>query len=387
MKIRKQNFLGIRKNTFLFLEISTPEDRFGYWFDLFMVVLILGNVAAIVLETVKYVNELAGYYFHLFEIISVTIFTVEYMLRVWSCCEDPSSKFKNPKLGRLKYMLSPMAIIDLIAFLPFYLSAFFGIDLRILRLFRVLRLVKLTRYSPALNAVGATLKSQHRALTAALFVMVMALMFSSSIMYFFENEAQPEKFSSIPMAMWWGMATLTTVGFGDIYPITPIGQLFGIITMVVGIGMFALPAGIIATGFANEMEQMKFTVNWRLVSTVPFFKELDVTEISDIVSLLIPKTIPENYLVLQKGDEAGSMYFILSGQLEVNIDSDTVILESGEFFGEMAIVNNSARTATVTSKTECKLLELKSKNLWHLINTHSNLKSKIDNVIQSREKK
>tara|TARA_S200000501_G_C20697808_1_gene688142 strand:- start:405 stop:917 length:513 start_codon:yes stop_codon:yes gene_type:complete len=170
-------------------------------------------------------------------------------------------------------MLTPMAIIDLIAFLPFYLSAFFGIDLRILRLFRVLRLVKLTRYSPALNAVGATLKSQHRALTAALFVMVMALMFSSSIMYFFENEAQPEKFSSIPMAMWWGMATLTTVGFGDIYPITPIGQLFGIITMVVGIGMFALPAGIIATGFANEMEKNKFIVNWKLVSTVPFFKD------------------------------------------------------------------------------------------------------------------
>jgi CRP-like cAMP-binding protein len=102
---------------------------------------------------------------------------------------------------------------------------------------------------------------------------------------------------------------------------------------------------------------------------------------------LIPKTIPENYLVLKKGEEAGSMYFILSGQLEVNLDSDTVILESGEFFGEMAIVNNSVRTATVTSKTECKLLELKSENLWYLMATHSNLKNKIDNVIQSRKKK
>ena len=386
MENRKKNLLDIRKSTFLFLEISAPEDRFGYWFDLFMVVLILGNVAAIVLETVKYINEFAGYYFHLFEIVSVTIFTVEYVLRVWSCCEDPSGKFKKPKSGRLKYMLTPMAIIDLIAILPFYLSAFFGIDLRILRLFRVLRLVKLTRYSPALNAVGATLKSQHRALTAALFVMVMALMFSSSIMYFFENEAQPEKFSSIPMAMWWGMATLTTVGYGDIYPITPIGQLFGIITMVVGIGMFALPAGIIATGFANEMEQMKFTVNWKLVSKVPFFKELDVTEISEIVSLLIPKTIPENYIIIKKGEEPSSMYFILSGQLEVNIGSGTVMLDPGEFFGEMAIVNNSVRTATVTSKTECKLLELNSENLWYLMTTHSNLKNKIDNVILNREK-
>ena len=135
------------------------------------------------------------------------------------------------------------------------------------------------------------------------------------------------------------------------------------------------------------MEKMKFIVNWKLVSTVPFFRDLDVTEISDIVSLLIPKTIPENYLVLKKGEESGSMYFILSGQLEVNLESDTVILESGEFFGEMAIINNSARTATVISKTECNLLELKSENLWRLITTHSNLKNKIDHVIKSRKKK
>ena len=376
--------MTLRNKTFLFLEISTPEDRASYWFDMFMVVLILSNVAAIILETVDVISEAAGSFFYLFELFSVIIFTTEYILRVWSSVEDPSGRFSSPFLGRLRYILSPMAIIDLIAFLPFYLSTFFGVDLRILRLFRLLRLVKLTRYSPALNAVGATMVSQHRALTAAFLVMIMALLFSSSIMFVFENEVQPEKFSSIPTAMWWGMATLTTVGYGDVAPITPMGQLFGIITMIIGIGMFALPTGIIATGFANEMEKLNFVVNWKLVSKVPFFRDMDVTNIGDIVSLLTPKTVPPNYAVIKLGEQADGMYFIISGQLEVELSTEAVILEAGQFFGEMGIINDSPRTATIVSITECKLLELKADDLRHMMAAHPELKVKMDNVVEER---
>ena len=376
--------MTLRNKTFLFLEISTPEDRASYWFDMFMVVLILSNVAAIILETVDVISQAAGSFFYLFELFSVIIFTTEYIFRVWSSVEDPSGKFSSPFLGRLRYILSPMAIIDLIAFLPFYLSTFFGVDLRILRLFRLLRLVKLTRYSPALNAVGATMISQHRALTAAFLVMIMALLFSSSIMFVFENEVQPEKFSSIPTAMWWGMATLTTVGYGDVAPITPMGQLFGIITMIIGIGMFALPTGIIATGFANEMEKLNFVVNWKLVSKVPFFRDMDVTNIGDIVSLLTPKTVPPNYAVIKLGEQADGMYFIISGQLEVELSTEAVILEAGQFFGEMGIINDSPRTATIVSITECKLLELKADDLRHMMAAHPELKVKMDNVVEER---
>ena len=376
--------MTLRNKIFLFLEISTPEDRASYWFDMFMVVLILSNVAAIILETVDVISEAAGSFFYLFELFSVIIFTTEYILRVWSSVEDPSGRFSSPFLGRLRYILSPMAIIDLIAFLPFYLSTFFGVDLRILRLFRLLRLVKLTRYSPALNAVGATMVSQHRALTAAFLVMIMALLFSSSIMFVFENEVQPEKFSSIPTAMWWGMATLTTVGYGDVAPVTPMGQLFGIITMIIGIGMFALPTGIIATGFANEMEKLNFVVNWKLVSKVPFFRDMDVTNIGDIVSLLTPKTVPPNYAVIKLGEKADGMYFIISGQLEVELSTEAVILEAGQFFGEMGIINDSPRTATIVSITECKLLELKADDLRHMMSSHPELKVKMDNVIEER---
>ena len=376
--------MTLRNKIFLFLEISTPEDRASYWFDMFMVVLILSNVAAIILETVDGISEAAGSFFYLFELFSVIIFTTEYILRVWASVEDPSDRYSSPFLGRLRYILSPMAIIDLIAFLPFYLSTFFGVDLRILRLFRLLRLVKLTRYSPALNAVGATMVAQHRALTAAFLVMIMALLFSSSIMFVFENEVQPEKFSSIPTAMWWGMATLTTVGYGDVAPVTPMGQLFGIITMIIGIGMFALPTGIIATGFANEMEKLNFVVNWKLVSKVPFFRDMDVTNIGDIVSLLTPKTVPPNYAVIKLGEKADGMYFIISGQLEVELSTEAVILEAGQFFGEMGIINDSPRTATIVSITECKLLELKADDLRHMMSSHPELKVKMDNVIEER---
>ena len=376
--------MTLRNKIFLFLEISTPEDRASYWFDMFMVVLILSNVAAIILETVDVISEAAGSFFYLFELFSVIIFTTEYIFRVWASVEDPSGRYSSPFLGRLRYILSPMAIIDLIAFLPFYLSTFFGVDLRILRLFRLLRLVKLTRYSPALNAVGATMVAQHRALTAAFLVMIMALLFSSSIMFVFENEVQPEKFSSIPTAMWWGMATLTTVGYGDVAPVTPMGQLFGIITMIIGIGMFALPTGIIATGFANEMEKLNFVVNWKLVSKVPFFRDMDVTNIGDIVSLLTPKTVPPNYAVIKLGEKADGMYFIISGQLEVELSTEAVILEAGQFFGEMGIINDSPRTATIVSITECKLLELKADDLRHMMYSHPELKVKIYNVIEER---
>ena len=376
--------MSLRERTNLFFEIAGPEDQASHYFDIFMIALILSNVVAIILETVNAVNTIFGSFFYWFELFSVIIFTLEYVLRVWSCLDDPLGRYKNTVTGRLRYMISPMAIIDLVAFLPFYLTAFFGIDLRILRLVRLLRLMKLTRYSPALSIIGSVIVSQHRALTAAFFVMLMALLFSSSIIFALEHEIQPEKFSSIPSAMWWGMATLTTVGYGDVAPVTPLGQFFGIITMIIGIGMFALPTGVIATGFANEVDKLNFVVNWKLVSSVPLFKGLDVTEIAEIVSLLTPSTVPPNYAVIKLGEKAEGMFFIISGQLEVELTTQSITLEKGEFFGEMGVLDDSPRTATIVSLTECKLLELKAEDLQHLMDTHPHIQDTINNVMEQR---
>ena len=203
---------NVKRRTHEFLELSVPGDQLGFVFDRFMMILILANVIAIVLETVPSINAAYGGFFFWFEIFSVAIFTVEYVLRVWSCTANKADGYDRPLVGRIKFMLSPMAIIDLVAFLPFYLSAFFAIDLRLLRIIRLLRLLKLTRYSPALLVIWAVIQSQYKALTAALFVMLTALLFSSSVIFLFERDVQPDDFSSIPHAMWWGIATLTPVG-------------------------------------------------------------------------------------------------------------------------------------------------------------------------------
>jgi len=383
-KIIRELFSLLKQRTHEFLSVSIPGDRFGLFFDRFMIILILLNIFAIVLETVESLNAEYGNIFYYFEIFSVVIFTVEYALRVWSCTEDKDHDYSNPIIGRFKYFISPMAIVDLLAFLPFYLSAFFAIDLRILRILRMLRLLKLTRYSPALYVVWAVITKQRRALIAAFFIMLVALLFTSSIIYLFEHEVQPEKFSSIPESMWWGLATLTTVGYGDVTPITSGGKMFAGMAMILAIGLAALPIGVIATGFANEIQKYDFIVTWRLIAKVPLFCNLNADQIANIAGLLIPLLVPPGHKIVKQGDEADAMFFIISGEVEVDVNPEPVKLRPGDFFGETGILRHAIRMADVTSRTECQMLKLSETNFNELIKSHPELKIHVENVMESR---
>lgn len=244
----------IKKRIFEILEIASPGDLVSRLFDIFIMILISLNVVAVILETVESLSFKYSSFFRIFEILSVSIFTIEYLLRLWTCTIN--NKFNSPIKGRIKFAMTPLAIVDLLAILPFYLPMIIPLDLRfirVLRLFRLFRLFKMERYSEALKILGNTLKEKREELLLAFFSVLILLVIASSLMYFVENEAQPEVFSSIPAAMWWGIATLTTVGYGDVYPITPIGKLLGGIIALLGIGIFALPAGILASGFAGEI--------------------------------------------------------------------------------------------------------------------------------------
>lgn len=220
-----------------------------------LMILILINALVVVLETVDEVNAEYGSLFHAIEVVSVAIFTVEYFLRLWVA---PLSPDYAGRFGRLRYAFSLLAVIDLLAILPFYLPFLFTTDLlllRFLRVFRLFRLFKLSRYVESLTRFDDVIRARKEELLVMLATIVMMLIFASSAMYLVEHEAQPDKFPSIPAAMWWGVATLTTVGYGDVFPITPLGKIMGGLIALLGVGIFALPAGILASGFAEEVSR------------------------------------------------------------------------------------------------------------------------------------
>ncbi len=246
-----------RESIWKILEVATPGDLPSHIFDVFIVVLISLNVVAVIIGTVESLQSLWGRFLHAFEIFSIVVFTLEYIARVWSCTADP--RFSGSIKGRLKFVRQPMAVVDLVAFLPFYLP-FVGLDLRFvraLRLFRLVRLAKAGRYYSSLSLIGDTLRSSKEELILAFVILFVLLIISSAGIYYCENGAQPERFSSIPSAFWWSVVTLTTVGYGDIYPVTPVGKFFASIIAILGIGMFALPTGILGAGFVEEMRKRR----------------------------------------------------------------------------------------------------------------------------------
>lgn len=374
----------LRKRIYEVIESSDPEDWKGKWFDDFMIVLIVTNVVAVVLETVESLSVAYKTFFDVFELFSVAVFSIEYVLRIWTAVESEDNRFRPPVAGRVRYSMTWLALIDAIAILPFYLEAFLSVDLRFMRVFRLLRLLKLTRYSTALQTLGAAVHGQRRVLGAALMIIVTLLVFASSIIYLLENEAQPEAFASIPEAMWWGLATLTTVGYGDVTPISAAGKVFGAFIMVLGIGMFALPAGILATAFANELRKREFIVTWRMVASVPLFRRLDALLISEIVNLLELKVMPPRCAIIERGDQADAMYFISVGEVEVDVPPEPRRLKAGDFFGEIALLKESPRTATVTSVTECQLLALRVNDFKRLLLTNPELREILTEVMEQR---
>lgn len=170
------------------------------------------------------------------------------------------------------------------------------------------------------------------------FLMIIMLVLSASLMYLIEHGAQPKAFADIPSAMWWSLVTLTTVGYGDVTPVTILGKVLGGFVTILGLGMYALPAAILASGFIQELSKRQFVVTWGMVAKVPFFGSLDAEKIAEIAALLKPWAVPERYTIIRRGEAADSMYFIVSGDVEVDLPPNSFHLTTGEYFGEMGIV-------------------------------------------------
>lgn len=235
---------------------DTPTSgRLHHQLDLVFIIFIFSSVTAVFLETIPAIYEPLKLEFYWFDRISITVFTIEYLLRLYAAPEQ--EPHRSALLGRLSFVKKPGSIVDLVAIAPFYLQFLFAVDLRFIRILRVLRVLKLTRYNTALTTFAMVLKREKRAFYAAMFITVLITILSGAIVYEFEHAVQPEKFDTMPRAMYWAVITLASVGYGDISPITPIGQAFTMVLALLGIGIVALPAGILGSAFSDQLHQQR----------------------------------------------------------------------------------------------------------------------------------
>lgn len=372
--VAQRDKVSLRHRTFEVVEEAAPGDRLSRLFDQFLIVLITLNIAAVVLETVPSLHDRFGTEFLVFEIVSVIIFTVEYAVRIWVAPEHPSLKRHGPLMSRVRYAVSIGALIDLLAFLPFYLAILFGADLRVLRVLRLLRFLKLMRYSSALMTLQRVFYDERRALLASLLIMFGLLIISSTAIYHAERLAQPEAFGSIPAAMWWSLATLTTVGYGDIVPVTLYGKLIGGVVMLFGLGMFALPLGIIAMGFSQEVNQRQFVVTPAMVGKVPLFEDLNAREIVRISRMMRARRYAADETIIQRGSEpTEELLFVANGVVTVESTAGVRVVADGGIFGIETVLRLDKVVTTAVAETPVQLMMLAAQDARDLVRRHPEL--------------
>ena len=280
--------MSVRRYVYEVLNEEVARDRKSSVFKYFMIAVILANIIAVMAGTVPELRE-KDPWLVLVSYLAFLVFAAEYLLRVWTCPEN--AKYRHGVTGRLRYMASPLAVIDFIVLIPFIAPPLIIQDLerlRALRLFQLFVLLKMIRYSTAIQTFASVFNKKKRELGMILYLVLFILIISSTLMYFAEHEAQPEKFSSIPATMWWGVETLTTVGYGDTVPITLAGKVLGGIVMLLGIGLFALPAGILASGFYEEFSQKRIPPHETRITCPHCGKEFGHTGVRDHGTLRKP---------------------------------------------------------------------------------------------------
>ncbi len=352
-----------------------------------MVLLILANVTAAVLQTVPEVVARHGAALTLFDRLCVALFIAEYAARVWTAPEHPMFR-QDPHHGsapgwRLRYAATPMMVVDLLAILPLILELLFP-QSALVRLLRLVRFLKIARYSPALMTIGRVIAAQRQALVACVVLFVGLLLFAAAVMVMVEGRMQPDQLGDMPGAMWWSVTVLTKLGHPDVSPLTPLGKLVAAVIMLLGIGFFALPVGIIGRGFYDEIRRHDFVVTFGMVARIPLFTALDAATIAELVGLLRARKAPARTVIIRKGEEADAMFLIASGQVEVALDGRTARLSEGDFFGEMALLSHGRRSATVTATRASELLVLDAEDFRRLMARNPELAERVREIASSR---
>jgi voltage-gated potassium channel len=355
----------LRDRLYELLEHDHLPHSVGSRFVRLIVTIIVIDVLAAILASVPEYDDKFHRLFMTVEVAAVVAFALEYLARIWSIVGH-SLRDMTPMRARLEYALSSLGIIDLLAFVPSTIALIMR-DRHALVLFGMLPVLKLVRYSPALRSLLAALHAERRTLFGCLVILTGAVLLFASLLFAIEHKVQPDKFGTIPQAMWWAIVTLGTVGYGDVVPVTPLGKIVSVFTIVVGFAMIALPVAIISTAFAEEVRRRDFVVTWGMLARVPLFSHLGASEIADIMRLLRARTLESGDVLVRRGDVASSMYFITAGEVEIDLPSQRIRLSDGTYFGEIALLHRTKRSGTVTATRKTKLLALDAQDFHSLI--------------------
>ena len=374
----------LRRRVYQVLEQGPVGDAMGVVIDRLLVLLILLNLVAVALESVPEYGARYALAFNLIEIVSLVVFTVEYGLRLWVAVEHGPHRHLNGARARLKYALSPAGIVDLAAVLPFWFAFVLPADLRFVLVFRIVRFFKIARYSPAMRSLLDVLYRERRALFGCVVITMGSALVAAALMHLAEGKVQPDRLGTIPDALWWAIVTVGTIGYGDVVPVTVLGKLIATGTIFIGVIMMALPVGIIATAFAEQIHRRDFIVTWGMIARVPLFAELDAAAISDIMQLLRAQVAEAGETIVRAGDPAHSMYFIAAGEVEVALKKEMLRLGVGHFFGEVAVLRRARRSATATALTRTNLLVLSAQDLHALMQRDSRIAARIKDVVEKR---